>query len=176
MAKLKVFRTASGFHDSYVAVPSRAAALRAWGAASDLFSMGAAEQVTDPKLMAEPLANPGVVIKRARGTAAEHLAASPAAKPRKAGRAAAAKPPKPKRIKPRPSRTRLDAADKKLAEAKARHDRARDAIDAEIARLEERKRKLRQDYEAEAGKLQAIRDKAEEAYEQAADQWRAQLD
>ena len=37
MAKLKVFRTAIGFHDAYVASPSRAAALRAWGADTDLF-------------------------------------------------------------------------------------------------------------------------------------------
>ena len=40
MAKLKVFRTPIGFHDAYVAAPSRAAALRAWGADTDLFSTG----------------------------------------------------------------------------------------------------------------------------------------
>jgi hypothetical protein len=51
MPKLKVFRTVSGFHDAYVAVPSRAAALRAWGASTDLFGMGAAEEVKDPKFM-----------------------------------------------------------------------------------------------------------------------------
>ncbi len=30
--KLKVFRTPAGFHDAYVAAPSRKAALAAWGA------------------------------------------------------------------------------------------------------------------------------------------------
>ena len=30
--RLKVFRTSIGFHDAYVAAPSRKAALEAWGA------------------------------------------------------------------------------------------------------------------------------------------------
>lgn len=67
-AKLKVFRTMTGFHDAYVAAPSRAAALRGWGATTDLFAMDAAEQVTDEKLMAQPLANPGQVTERLRGS------------------------------------------------------------------------------------------------------------
>ena len=74
--QLKVFRTMTGFHDAYVAAPSRAAALRAWGATTDLFAMDAAEQVTDPKLTAEPLAKPGEVIKQLRGSDEEHLAAA----------------------------------------------------------------------------------------------------
>src|SRR3990170_4281961 len=106
MPKLKVFRTSSGFHDSYVAAPSRAAALRAWGANTDLFAMGAAEQVTDTKLMAEPLANPGTVIKRSRASAEDHLSAAHAgkAKPKKG----AAKSAKAKKAAPPPSRARLD--------------------------------------------------------------------
>ena len=62
MAKLKVFRTTIGFHDAYVATPSRAAALRAWGATTDLFAMGAAEEVAQEALMAKPLAAPGAII------------------------------------------------------------------------------------------------------------------
>ena len=85
MPKLKVFRTTSGFHDSYVAAPSRAAALRAWGANTDLFAMGAAEQVTDAKLMAEPLAKPGTIVKRSRASPTEHLSAAGKSKARKAG-------------------------------------------------------------------------------------------
>ncbi len=65
--KLKVFRTIAGFHDAYVAAPSRAAALRAWGATTDLFAMDAAEEVTDPELMKEALADPGVVTRKSRG-------------------------------------------------------------------------------------------------------------
>ena len=48
MPRLKVFCTTSGFHDSIVAAPSKPAALKAWGAKTDLFSMGAARLVTDP--------------------------------------------------------------------------------------------------------------------------------
>ena len=72
--KLKVFRTPIGFHDAYVAAPSRKAALEAWGADSNIFAQGIAEEVTDPKLMEEPLADPGTVIRRVRGSADEHFA------------------------------------------------------------------------------------------------------
>ena len=59
----------------YIAAPSQKAALEAWGSERDLFSAGAAEPIDDPELMREPLANPGKVIRRARGTVAEHIAA-----------------------------------------------------------------------------------------------------
>lgn len=75
--KLKVFRTPIGFHDAYVAAPSRKAALEAWGSDSDLFARGIAEPVTDPELAREPLQNPGQVIRRLRGTEAEQIAALP---------------------------------------------------------------------------------------------------
>jgi hypothetical protein len=65
--KLKVFRTPIGFHDAYIAAPSRKAALEAWGSTTDLFSAGIAEQVTDPKLTKEMLKRPGEVIRRPRG-------------------------------------------------------------------------------------------------------------
>eukprot|EP01035_Chromulina_nebulosa_P046785 gene46785-63390_t len=55
--QLKVFRTPIGFHDAYVAAPSRKAALQAWGSDADLFARGMAEIVTDPALTAGPLAN-----------------------------------------------------------------------------------------------------------------------
>lgn len=81
--KLKVFRTPTGFHDAYVAAPSRKAALEAWGSDADLFARGIAEVVTDEELSREPLANPGKVIRRSRGTAAEQLAALPPGMPRR---------------------------------------------------------------------------------------------
>ena len=81
MAKLKVFRTTIGFHDAYVAAPSRAAALRAWGASTDLFAMGAAEEVIEPALMKAPLAHAGSIIKQSRGSTAEHMATASASAP-----------------------------------------------------------------------------------------------
>lgn len=68
---LKVYRTPIGFHDAYVATPSQKAALEAWGADANLFARGSAEQVTEAELMQEPLANPGKIIKRPRGSEAE---------------------------------------------------------------------------------------------------------
>ena len=104
--KLKVFRTAIGFHDAYVAAPSRAAALRAWGATKDLFARGAADEVLDPALAAEPLAAPGTVVKRLRGTAAEQLAALPPDRP-KPTRAQIPEPAE--REEPRPKRSSSSA-------------------------------------------------------------------
>jgi hypothetical protein len=43
-SKLKVYRTAAGFHDAYVAAPSQKAALAAWGSDHDLFARGGAER------------------------------------------------------------------------------------------------------------------------------------
>ena len=64
--RLKVFRTTIGFHDAYVAAPSRKAALSAWGTTKDLFASEAAEEVTEPALIAEVLARPGEVIRKRR--------------------------------------------------------------------------------------------------------------
>ena len=84
--QLKVYRTPIGFHDAYVAAPSQKAALAAWGSDADLFARGVAEVVTDAALTKEPLAHPGEVVRRLRGSADYHFAARPAkkAKARKA--------------------------------------------------------------------------------------------
>lgn len=174
--KLKLFRTPIGFHDAYVAASSQKAALAAWGSDADLFARGIAERVDDPKLLAQAAKQPGTVIKRARGTAAEHLASadkSMKATPRKAkGRVIPAKPPAKPR--PRPSRKALDLAEQKL-------DDHRRSVEARIAELEqERARigmqiaKVRKEGEGQADKFQAAVDKARVKYEDALDQWRGQ--
>lgn len=66
--KLKVYRAVARFHDVYVAATSRKAALAAWGADTDLFSAGMAEEVKDPDLAAPALKKPGQVLKLKRGT------------------------------------------------------------------------------------------------------------
>lgn len=86
MPKLKVFRTPAGFHDAYVAALSQKAALKAWGSDADLFARGIADKVTDPKLMKEPLAKPGVVIKVSRGSAGDHLETAEPKRPSDRGR------------------------------------------------------------------------------------------
>ena len=174
--RLKLFRTPLGFHDAYVAAPSQKAALEAWGADADLFARGIAERVDDPRLLAQAAEQPGTVIKRARGTAAEHLAL--AAKPMKAtprkAKGRVTPENSPAKPRPRPSREALDLAEQKL-------DDHRRSIEARIAELEqERARigtqiaKVRKEGEGQADKFQAAVDKARVKYEDALDQWRGQ--
>ncbi|PZU05056.1 MAG: hypothetical protein DI606_20180 [Sphingobium sp.] len=132
MSRLKVFRTSIGFHDAYVAAPSRKAALKAWGTGTDLFARGAAEQVTEEAAMTEPLAHPGKVFKRSRGSAEDHLAA--AAPIAKNGRARPSPRAKAKAI-PRPSRESLSRAEEE-------RDACRQSLDAEIAALEKERASL----------------------------------
>ncbi|MEG3087631.1 hypothetical protein [Sphingomonas sp. PB4P5] len=184
MPTLKVYRTPIGFHDAYVAAPSKKAALRAWGSAKDLFARGAAELVTDPALMAAPLAEPGVVIKRSRGTAAEQIAALPPDPPRRAVAAeveeaparrkakAAPKPaPKPK-PKPRPDRSALDDADAAIGATAKRHDKARQEIDARIAALQTEREALVREQREEQSALENERDQLADTYDAAMREWR----
>jgi len=170
--KLKVFRTPIGFHDAYVAVPSRKAALEAWGADANIFAQGIAEEITDPKLMEEPLARPGEVIKRVRGTHEEHVAALGKNAPRPKAKAAEA--PKPKaRAKPRPkpSRDELDAAENALEKAEKKQRKALAKIDDEIHALERERRELQRKHERERDKLGQDVERARSAYEKAMRAW-----
>jgi hypothetical protein len=184
-SRLKVFRTSVGFHDAYVAASSQKAALKAWGASKDLFGIGSAEVVTDPALTAEPLAHPGTVIKRLRGSAEEQLATAERqeAEHRRAARKAEKikegeneRPPAPRRRKsePPPSRKALDNAEAELAtfEAEAEVERA------ELQRQEEairRQRKALADrQEAKADKLRKRVQAARKQYEEAMETWRQQ--
>jgi hypothetical protein len=170
--KLKVFRTPIGFHDAYVAAPSQKAAMEAWGSDKDLFSRGEAELVTDPSLTAQPLASPGVVIKRLRGTAEEHMAAlpedAPAEKPTRRKEPAAEK-----RQAPRPSRAALEAAERALAEAAERQAEELRALAEREAELARERRALARAQADEMERLGSERDKAAAAYEEAVRRWRS---
>ena len=165
--QLKVFRTMTGFHDAYVAAPSRAAALRAWGATTDLFAMDAAEEVTDPKLTAEPLKRPGEVIKQLRGSDEEHLAA---AGPATRSKAKASSLPK---AKPRPSRVNLEKAERRLENAEAARAKEREAFEREKAALREREDAAHRAFKEKQLKLEASRQAEAEAYDKALAKWRA---
>lgn len=166
--KLKVFRTSIGFHDAYVAAASQKAAMEAWGSDKDLFARGEAELVTDPKLTAEPLASPGTVVKRLRGTAAEHLAALPDEAPAEKPAPATAK----KKQAPRPSRASLDAAERALAKAAERQADALRALAEREAELARERRALVKAQEEEMAHLGRARDKAAAAFEEAIRRWR----
>jgi len=172
MPKLKVYRTPIGFHDAYVAAPSMKAALKAWGTTKNLFSRGAADIVTDPKLTKEPLAKPGEVIKRARGSAAEHRKAAGAGNgaPSKGTTAPA---PKPARRPPRPNRKPLEKAEKALSAAQQRHERALADIDHRLDALQAKRRELAKKQESEIADLKEELAARETAYRRALDKWEA---
>jgi hypothetical protein len=168
MPQLKVYRTPIGFHDAYVAAPSQKAALEAWGADADLFARGIAEIVTDPRLMKEPLAKPGVVIRKARGTAAEHIDAlpKPKSKGRSAGTRRAASPKAP-----RPDKANMAAAEKALSDAESRQGGERQVIAKREQKLADDKRKLERAHEKEMRALQRSFDRAKEEYQRAMRAW-----
>lgn len=66
--KLKTYQTSIGFFDLAVAAPSMKAALNIWGADSNLFHQGFAEETHDPDIVSSTIANPGVVLRRPVGT------------------------------------------------------------------------------------------------------------
>lgn len=179
MPKLKVFRTSTGFHDAYVAAASQKAALVAWGTDSNLFAQGLAEQVTDEALMADALAQPGVVIKKSRGTEAEHFAAlgpmpekakaKPAAKKERAS--PPPKLPKPKPV-PRPSRDALDAADAALEHAIAVQKEALASIKKQVDELRKEQRRLEMEQKRERAELEKQALAERERYDAALEKWR----
>jgi len=167
---LKVYRTAIGFHDAYVATPTKKAALEAWGADRNLFTSGRAEEVTDAALTKAPLAEPGKVIKVLRGSAAEQFAALEKSAPRQSR----AKPADTSTAKaaPRPSRAPLEQAEKALAAAEQRHDRALEALAKREAELREQRRALQRKRDEEVEALRDQRDQAADAYDEAMRAWR----
>lgn len=175
--KLKVYRTPTGFHDAYVAAPSQKAALAAWGSDHDLFARGIAELVDDPELTREPLAKPGEVIRRSRGTTAEQIAALPADRPKRAREPAEepSPPPPPKakpKPRPKPDRAPLDAARTALDDVAARHRRERDALAEREAALARERRETEKRQTAEVATLRAEAEQAQAAYDAAMQEWR----
>lgn len=163
--KMKVFRTSIGFHDAYVAAPSRKAALAAWGATRNLFATEAAEEITDPALTAKPLAHPGKVIRVARGSLEDHLGA---AEPSPAPAPDASHQPRRSR---EPSRAALDKAEAALTafEETAERELAalrerEDALARERAAREERLRRKRRSLTAKCDGEQEKFDKRIEAW------------
>jgi len=172
--KLKVYRTPIGFHDAYVAASSQKAALEAWGADANLFARGVAEVVTDPKLTEAALSQPGVVIRKARGTAAEHIdalpktkAKAPASKSRKGVPAAEIAEPRT----PRPRRDAMNRTAEALSEAEARHSDEARAFAEREKKLAQDRRKLEQAQRKESDRLQRSFDRAKAEYQTAARNW-----
>ncbi|HEX3486856.1 MAG TPA: hypothetical protein VHT51_17520 [Micropepsaceae bacterium] len=166
---LKTFQAHLGFYDTVVAVPSQAAALKAWGSRQNLFRDGLAKPADDPAAIAAATAKPGVVLRRPAGSKAPFsenpgLPQVPNA-PKKSRPIAAAKPPArppqlrivsekpkpekqplpPKPPKP-PDRSKLDAAERRVLKVKEEEQRALAALEKRKAALDEEEHRLRSEF------------------------------
>lgn len=176
--KLKVFRTPIGFHDAYVAAPSRKAALEAWGASADLFARGIAEEVTDTRLMAEPLKRPGEVIRVSRGDLQAQLKAL-GPKKRPAAKGAAKATPEPEsaptakapRPKPPPRRDKVDTAEAALERARESQANERAALERQREEIEGKLEVLESRQGKELARLEARVEKAKADYRAALEKW-----
>ncbi|WP_349531094.1 cell envelope biogenesis protein TolA [Bradyrhizobium sp. NAS80.1] len=160
------------------------AALEAWGAGSNLFHQGIAEETDDPEVVAATLAKPGVVLKRpagSNGRFAEHsglpseMATDKIGHRPKAGQAKPKQKPEPEH---RASATSRDKeATRKAAASSEREQARREAQirqeEAALARKREQRQKLiakaqaafenaEREHEARAAALEAERAAVEE--------------
>jgi len=149
-ARLKVFCWSDGLHAYTVATSSRAKALAAWGFNRDLFKDGEAREIKDGADHDRALASPGVTVKRGLGASAAEVQSL--------------KPPKPRRVPPRPSKADMARVAHLEAEiaALAEDRRAKAAaLDREQRALAEKQARLSLAFEARRAaldeKLQAAR-------------------
>lgn len=169
--KLKLFRTSAGFHDAYVAASSRKAALAAWGAHSDLFARGVAEEVDDAETLLEAAKEPGKVLKRARGTPEEHLATVTARqKSAEKGHACPAK--RKNSAQKRPARKELDDAERALAEHEDDIKAHLDQLKAERAKIDALITRSRKAGDIKSRHLEATVIRLRSKYEDALARWR----
>ncbi len=152
--KLKVFQAQFGFFDTVVAAPSRAAALRAWGARQDLFASGEATETTDPAAIAAATAQPETLLRRAVGST-DPFALEPTSLPKV--------PDAPKKARPKPV-----AKSKPGAPAKPPADRSKlDAAERALRALDDRRKALEADLRREEDELEARKAAAQAAYVEA---------
>ncbi|WP_158915853.1 cell envelope biogenesis protein TolA [Caulobacter sp. S45] len=149
--KLKVFQAQFGFFDTVVAVPSQAAALRAWGVRQNLFADGQAKPATDPKAVAAALAHPETPLRRAVGTD-DAFAVEPTGLPSVPD---APKTPAPKAT----AKAKSSAAPKPPADR-----RALDAAEAALRQLDGDRKREEASFRTQQDALDAARDAAQTAY------------
>lgn len=171
--KLKTYQTSLGFYDLAIAAPSMKAALEAWGADSNLFHQGIAQESRDPKIIAAATAKPGIVLRRPVGTRdafKEHAelpthlvdkksgarSTSAAGAPKKRTRAAATERDGRKAAhdaaKDRSRRQRLQAATKQ--KERERRQRAINKAQSDLDKARQKHDELLTDFKAEQAALE----------------------
>jgi hypothetical protein len=168
--KLKTFQTSLGFYDLAIAAPSMKAALEAWGAGSNLFHQGAANETDDPDVVAATMSKPGVVLKRpagSNGRFAEHsdlpYLGSGEQEPRRERR----------RAKPA-TRAAPEISERDAKKAAAEFEKEQKRREAERRQEEAAKEKERAHREKLVAKAQAALDKAQREHEERAESLEAE--
>jgi hypothetical protein len=161
--KLKTYQTSIGFFDLVIAAPSMKAALKAWGANSNLFHQGFAREVDDEDTVAAALDKPGMILKRPVGTDGpftEHPDL-PNDLPRSNAKSKAEMPPA-KHLKARAAQEVDDHAARRAAHAFQQEQEKRE-IERRKAEVAEAKQRARR--ERAVAKAQAAIDAAELQHE-----------
>lgn len=169
--KLKTYRTSIGFYDLAVAAPSMKAALEIWGADSNLFHQGSAEQTEDPAVVAATIAHPGIVLRRPVGTDGAFNETSELPKVPAGTKAALT----PRKHPPHPAKAVKtdDAAARRAAEA---YDRDQQKRQAAQRRDEAAMAKQREGRSTRIAKAQAAIDAAEQEHDAQAVAFQAEHD
>lgn len=156
--KLKTFRTSLGFYDLAVAAPSMKAALEAWGAGSNFFHQGVANETDDPAVVAATMSKPGVVLKRpagSNGRFAEHSDLP-------ADLGAGDNRPRRERHRPKPAKQAAPKiSEREARKAAADFEKERERREAERRREEAARERDRERREKARAKAQTALDKAE---------------
>jgi hypothetical protein len=165
-----------GFRDAYVAAPSKAAALRAWGTEKDLFARGSAEEVTDAASTQDALSKPGEVVYRTRGGLEEQVAALGKLPERKPQRKSAKPEPSKatstqKQKRPRPSRAGLEAAEAEIIAVQQKRDRADADLRIRESALAAERKTIEARFAKQLDELQRKQEQARKAYEAALRSW-----
>lgn len=147
MPRLKTFQAHLGFFDTIVAAPSQKAALQAWGSRQNLFRDGTAKQVSDPDAVAAALAHPGIVLKRVVGSKDPFSEQPPL--PKTAG----TRRTETRRKNP-PDRSKLDAAERALAQMRRERETMRAEFEQREKGLRAEQRKREQDAQTRQDELE----------------------
>jgi hypothetical protein len=151
-----------GLNEWIVAAPNRAEALAAFGVRQNLFAEGAAGEESGPDKVEAARAQPGVPLRRPKGSKAAFSAPTGASD----WSAAAPKGSKPK-PRAKADREALGRAEARLKAVEDEHRQALTEIEEDRARLDERAAREAQRHDAAKAQAEAERDKAAEAFRQA---------
>jgi colicin import membrane protein len=168
--KLKTYQTALGFYDLAIAAPSMKAALEAWGAGSNLFHQGVANETDDPDVVAATMSKPGVVLKRPAGSSgrfAEHAGLPTGLGEEGGSKRKEARPPRKVRKAP-------EIGDQDARKAAAEFEREQKRRDAERRKVEAALEKERAQREKAVAKAQAALDEAQREHEARAESLEAE--